>query len=361
MKDQKQSMERPNQFFENPTQSLHYLRRLRSTTLFKSGLSCLFLLSMCSTAHGASSAAKERKLVFVNTPPVTAERQLDRFVMARKSDDLTLSINNSSRREWRVGESIKFHVRSNDDCALQVIYIDSNGVGRLFQPGSVAKNKRNTFPQGVDFLTVEPPLGQDKVYAICSRQALPRLVDLPVPSNGDMVEQQHMSSMATSYLQLISQHKKLSVDRIKFTVKGRDQQLALNSQDIVSYYTVRSRTISRPKLDLNVKFAFRSAQITPDGARLLDEIGLAMNDSKLTSAYFELNGHTDDIGSDAYNMELSTQRASAVGEYLKSNHGVPADRVVVRGFGESEPKVNNDNDQARAENRRVEFKLTREF
>ena len=79
----------------------------------------------------------------------------------------------------------------------------------------------------------------------------------------------------------------------------------------------------------------------------------------MLGAKFELNGHTDDIGSENYNMSLSAKRAHAVGEYLKRSHSIEGHRVVPKGYGESYPKVENINDENRAENRRVEFVLSR--
>ncbi|MGH7699593.1 MAG: OmpA family protein, partial [Gemmatimonadales bacterium] len=70
----------------------------------------------------------------------------------------------------------------------------------------------------------------------------------------------------------------------------------------------------------------------------------------------EVAGHTDDRGSDELNLRLSQARADAVRAYL-AQHGVAPDRMVARGYGESQPIANNASAEGRAQNRRVELRL----
>ena len=70
-----------------------------------------------------------------------------------------------------------------------------------------------------------------------------------------------------------------------------------------------------------------------------------------------IEGHTDDVGSESYNMKLSKRRASAVGDYLRAK-GIPGSRLIVKWYGESQPKVENTTEENRALNRRVQFVIT---
>jgi outer membrane protein OmpA-like peptidoglycan-associated protein len=78
------------------------------------------------------------------------------------------------------------------------------------------------------------------------------------------------------------------------------------------------------------------------------------------SLRIEVEGHTDSVGSDEFNMKLSEQRAATVREYLVTN-GVPAPMVTGRGFGESQPVASNDNNAGRQQNRRVELVVSGEI
>lgn len=68
----------------------------------------------------------------------------------------------------------------------------------------------------------------------------------------------------------------------------------------------------------------------------------------------ELRGHTDNVGSDASNLDLSTRRAAAVKDFLIQN-GITADRLQSKGFGESQPVDTNETPEGRQNNRRTEF------
>jgi OmpA-OmpF porin, OOP family len=85
----------------------------------------------------------------------------------------------------------------------------------------------------------------------------------------------------------------------------------------------------------------------------LDEI--AMKIKKDPKLRVEVQGHTDSVGSDKYNMGLSMRRANAVRDYLMKKGGIPADRLTAVGFGESKPVAPNTTAAGRAQNRRVEL------
>lgn len=70
----------------------------------------------------------------------------------------------------------------------------------------------------------------------------------------------------------------------------------------------------------------------------------------------EIRGHTDNVGSDANNQQLSENRAKAVVDYLTSK-GITPDKLIFKGYGESTPVTTNDTEEGRAFNRRVEFKI----
>ena len=70
----------------------------------------------------------------------------------------------------------------------------------------------------------------------------------------------------------------------------------------------------------------------------------------------EILGHTDNVGTDAYNQKLSEKRAQAVVDYLVEK-GIDLNRIPAKGFGESHPVTGNDTPEGRQLNRRVEIKF----
>lgn len=100
-------------------------------------------------------------------------------------------------------------------------------------------------------------------------------------------------------------------------------------------------------------FERRSAEITPAGKALMDRSIEAGRDQLKGAVFIEIVGHTDDVGDDAYNQELSEQRANAVRDYL-IGAGVEASKLVTWGAGENLPIASNATPEGRTENRRVE-------
>jgi OOP family OmpA-OmpF porin len=94
---------------------------------------------------------------------------------------------------------------------------------------------------------------------------------------------------------------------------------------------------------------------TADSVAILDQAIDALN--RYPQIQVELDGHTDSIGTDAYNQSLSERRAQIVYDYLTS-HGIDASRITgVKGFGESQPIDTNSTKEGRARNRRTELKV----
>ena len=109
------------------------------------------------------------------------------------------------------------------------------------------------------------------------------------------------------------------------------------------------------KLPSGISFDFNSAAVKPEFRPVLDQVAQTL--ASYQSTFVDISGHTDSIGSDAVNQRLSEQRAKAVADYL-GYQGVNAARVATRGFGKTYPIASNDTEQGRAENRRVEIKLS---
>jgi outer membrane protein OmpA-like peptidoglycan-associated protein len=108
-----------------------------------------------------------------------------------------------------------------------------------------------------------------------------------------------------------------------------------------------------PNVDVQIFFAFDSAEIRPEARPSLDELGKALSDPKLGNASFLIAGHTDAKGSNSYNLALSQRRAESVKAFLVETYGVDGARLAVIGFGEEQLK--DPDDPFADENRRVQI------
>ena len=106
-----------------------------------------------------------------------------------------------------------------------------------------------------------------------------------------------------------------------------------------------------------VNFDFDKSNIRGDAAPVLDEAVSTLKE--YSSINIAVEGHTDGRGSEEYNQGLSERRANAVRDYLAS-HGVARSRMTAAGFGKTRPVASNDTDEGRAQNRRVELRVTSE-
>jgi len=99
-------------------------------------------------------------------------------------------------------------------------------------------------------------------------------------------------------------------------------------------------------------FAFNSAKLTPAGEAILDEAVAVMN--KHETIHVRIEGNTDSVGSDAYNMKLGQRRADSVERYLVGK-GISASRLTAVSYGETKPIASDDTAEGRAQNRRVDL------
>ena len=106
------------------------------------------------------------------------------------------------------------------------------------------------------------------------------------------------------------------------------------------------------RVELDVKFDFDKATIRQDAYDDIEVLADFMKQYDQTSTTVE--GHTDSIGTDAYNQRLSMQRAESVRDALVNRYGVEANRLEAVGYGESRPVADNSTELGRAINRRVE-------
>jgi outer membrane protein OmpA-like peptidoglycan-associated protein len=188
--------------------------------------------------------------------------------------------------------------------------------------------------------------------------------------------------------------------RFEYKAAGNERSLIIgnfSSDNDTKYYKIRSRPVSEPMLSSAAYYyidgivvvpkfrireqlatkiipAFTAEQATLNTAYVLNNLQFESNSAKLNSASFqeldnlsayllknlktkiEVSGHTDDVGDDQYNLDLSRKRAQAVADYLVAKR-IDLSRIKSYGFGESQPLLQGNSEDARKLNRRVEVKF----
>jgi outer membrane protein OmpA-like peptidoglycan-associated protein len=106
---------------------------------------------------------------------------------------------------------------------------------------------------------------------------------------------------------------------------------------------------------IQVLFAYDSADLTPEATQSLDQLGKALASSRLAPCCFQIEGHTDNEGTEEYNRSLSQRRAQKVIDYLADKFSIDRQRLMAVGKGESAPIADNTTDAGRSRNRRVQI------
>ena len=114
----------------------------------------------------------------------------------------------------------------------------------------------------------------------------------------------------------------------------------------------KGRFLYEMRLHSNVNFGFDQKALSGEAKAALDDFADRLKaDDK--NVFIEIQGHTDSIGSEAYNLALGKWRADAVKRYLYMNGGVPLNRMSVVSYGEAKPPADNSTAEGRAQNRCV--------
>jgi len=103
-------------------------------------------------------------------------------------------------------------------------------------------------------------------------------------------------------------------------------------------------------------FAFGRAALPDEAKAKLDQL-VSQLKADPKGSYFELEGHTDNVGDRAYNEMLGAERAEAVKRYLHEQHQVPLHKINVISYGEEKPAAPNNTRDGRAQNRRVVIRV----
>jgi outer membrane protein OmpA-like peptidoglycan-associated protein len=95
---------------------------------------------------------------------------------------------------------------------------------------------------------------------------------------------------------------------------------------------------TKQKIDLDIQFDYNSADISKASMTSVQELGKALSNASLRGSTFVVAGHTDAIGGESYNQDLSERRADTIKRYLTDKYGINGTDLVTVGYGKSKPK-----------------------
>jgi outer membrane protein OmpA-like peptidoglycan-associated protein len=137
--------------------------------------------------------------------------------------------------------------------------------------------------------------------------------------------------------------------------KGSAQQAmgrAVEAEKAAKGKLIYTVTLSNDK----VRFPLNRAEVSDEAKQIIDEAVVPLKNEN-RGVYFEIEGHTDSTGDEAYNFHLGEERALAVRDYIAKTHGVALSRLNVISYGEDKPVADNKTRDGRAQNRRVVIRI----
>ncbi len=280
-------------------------------------------------------------------------------------DGVRVFVNDGGGEPLRIGDELAYRFESTRAGYLTAVHIDMHGATTLLYPradveaGHVEAGRTIDLPsRGDGFkLAVQPPVGQDTVYAIVTAEPILRS-DLGITSSDIVVSfEPHLAPDLARRLRAVLQGRpsnEIRVAHVVQQIEGRGE-VQYRSADIVDFFGERTRSIRPAKLDLQIQFGTNSAWLDEAARRNVDEFARALQNPKLRDMRFNVAGHTDDRGTDDHNLDLSARRAETVRGYLIESGGIDADRLEIEAHGEKNPLMSEASDYARGMNRRVEF------
>ena len=310
-------------------------------------LTPLFLMMVCGGAHASDLENTLAGLAAI--APAKAQAALEARLESEREaghDEALL-----------LGKPLGLRFESDRAGYLTVLRLDSHGIATLLLPsaGSEAAIEADA-ERRIDAGTVRAPTGPTYLFTLLTERPIGRR-EFGYFAEGDdpsVIDAHDGAAFAQALRRAADSSGVLATALVEDRIRG-----TLDSETIVAYFSSPiTRNLRRPSLDIYINFEFDSADIKPESIPMVDTLSDALRDEALESTHFVLGGHADDVGDDAYNLELSRRRAESVRDHLTAN-GVEPDRFRVEAYGESRPLQPGVDDEARALNRRVELILRR--
>ena len=252
--------------------------------------------------------------------------------------------------EVEQGSNMRLRISADEEASVAIVVVNAEGKARVSIPkreGAQARVVRGTellFPDTVvgETLYADMPVGKGIIYVIGSERPLFQAADAAA---GQWTDASAVSERIATAMREGS-GMRVSTSRIPLYVVAPEMKEFVSEEEFVQFYAVATRSVKNADRGFKIEFAHDSAELTDWSRRQLDAVGKGMKRNALATFAFRLEGHTDDVGDDAYNMGLSDRRARAVRDYLMSQ-GIPPKRLETAALGEADPAMPGTSEAAR--------------
>lgn len=303
--------------------------------------------------------------------------------------DIFKSVYNDSLKVWSTPENIGYPVNTPDDDVFLVVSASGKrGYYTSFNPNGFGEKDLYM----ITFLGPEKPMAQRNEDNLIASQAAPvketvvapvmeikeaqltilkgvitdALTTKPLEATIEIIDNQanqviasFTSNSATGkYLVSLPAGKNYGIAVKKegylFHSENFDIPNTAAFQQVEKDVELKKVAVGSKIILKNIFFDFDKATLRPESTNELQRLTKLLND--VPTMKIEISGHTDSKGANDYNLKLSDNRAKAVVDYL-IKAGIPANRLVFKGYGEEQPIATNETDEGRQLNRRTEFKI----
>ncbi len=289
------------------------------------------------------------------------------FVSEQSSDrmgaggfDIYYSKQDAKTGKWSKPKNIGYPINTAGDEEALIVSTDGN-----YGYFSSDKTKGNIGGKDIFYFQMPEQAKPDKVVIMKGKVNSDNITDVQDTKlevrfqNGEVKEQEIVIQKTGEYVAVanVGDGKQDVLLEIKKEGKAYESKL-VKTENITKTFlkdeALEIKTVKKGSTHTinDILYKTNSSEIDPDSKLVLQ--GFAQWLKENPTINIEIQGHTDDLGSDSDNLALSQDRAFSVMVYL-TKQGIPASRVKFKGYGESKPKFPNNSDQNRAKNRRTDF------
>lgn len=256
--------------------------------------------------------------------------------------------------KWKTPENMRAPINTGDDEGA--LSVHPNGKTAIItRMTELQKNDLFEFQLPAEFVSVPVQALKVKVVDDDTRKPLRAKLDVFEVSGRDTIRESQWSDEMGIITLSLERNKSYGVisDAEGYLMRSvhLEPDTSAVREIVMSMMPVKAAVDKTIVLE-NVFFSTGSSVILPASGPELNRLYLTMKGN--TGMKIEIRGHTDNVGSDDDNLQLSEARAKSVYQYLVER-GILADRLAYHGFGETHPIATNENDEGRRQNRRTEF------